>query len=288
MQIGKLLAAALLAAGLAACAMVNQADYGAMTFASEPLHDKVIWHDLVTEDLSAARSFYAGLFGWTFEDSSGPDGRHYALARSGNIYVAGLVPIEVPDDGSRYSRWLPYISVADVDKAIARSVASGASIAAPARNVNVGRVAAIVDPQGAVVGLAHSDIGDPDDATTAKGPGKPVWTEMLADDPQAAARFYSALAGYDVRSVPRRGGEYTMLSSAGADRAGIFANPTDGDYSPVWLTAFGVDDPAAAASKAASLGGTVILPVSPGLRDGTTAVVADPSGAILVLQQWTI
>jgi predicted enzyme related to lactoylglutathione lyase len=198
------------------------------------------------------------------------------------------VPIDAPDDWVRYSRWLPYISVAYVDEAVASSVAAGASIAAPARNVNIGRVAAIVDPEGAVIGLAHSDIGDPDDVTTAKGPGKPVWTEMLADDPQAAASFYRALAGYDVRAVPRRGGEYTMLSSAGADRAGIFANPTEGDYSPVWLTAFGVDDPAAAASKAAALGGTIILPVSPDLRDGTTAVVADPAGAILVLQQWTI
>jgi hypothetical protein len=76
MQIGKLLGATLLAAGIAACTMVNKADYGAMTFASEPLHGKVIWHDLVTEDLSVARKFYAGLFGWSFVDSRGPDGRN--------------------------------------------------------------------------------------------------------------------------------------------------------------------------------------------------------------------
>ena len=29
---------------------------------------KVIWLDLVTPDLSAAKKFYGGLFGWTFHD----------------------------------------------------------------------------------------------------------------------------------------------------------------------------------------------------------------------------
>jgi len=278
----------ILTLAIAACTTASRPDTGAMSFSSEPLHGKVIWHDLVTEDLDVARNFYGDLFGWTFENSVGAGGNAYALARSGNIYVAGLVPIESPGDGNRYSRWLPYISVADVDQAVTKSVAAGATVAAPARNVNVGRVAAIIDPQGAVIGLAKSDIGDPDDVTTATGPGKPVWTELLANDPAAAAAFYRLLADYNVRTIDRRGGKYTMLASSGADRAGIFANPAESEYTPVWITAFGVNDPAAAAARAVSLGGTIVLPVSPELRDGTTAVVADPTGAILVLQQWSI
>ncbi len=135
--------------------------------------------------------------------------------------------------------------------------------------------------------MARSTIGDPDDVTTAAAPGRPVWTELLANNPQAAATFYGSLANYDVRNVNRRGGEYTVLASGGVDRLGIFQNPADSDYSPVWITAFGVTDPAAAAAKAESLGGTIILPVSADLRDGTTAVVTDPSGAIFVLQSWS-
>ena len=68
--------------------------------------------------------------------------------------------------------------------------------------------------------------------------------------------------------------------------AGILRNPTD-RWSPVWLTYFGVADPAASAARAASLGGKVLLPVSPEVREGTMAVVQDPSGAILVLQKLT-
>ena len=63
-------------------------------------------------------------------------------------------------------------------------------------------------------------------------------------------------------------------------------NPAE-NYDPVWLTYFGVDDPAAAAAIAENLGGKIILPALPDLRDGSRAVVTDPSGAILVLQNWT-
>ena len=273
--------------GVTACTTASRPDLTGMSFASEPLLGKVIWYDLITEDLDSSRTFYAGLLGWTFEESSGSRGENYLVARNGDVVVAGLLGIDAPDDAENYSRWLPYISVDNVDAALARSTAAGATVAATARNVSFGRVAAIVDPQGAVIGLARSTIGDPDDFTTTAAPGRPVWTELLANDPQAAATFYGSLANYDVRTVSRRGGEYTVLASDGTDRAGIFQNPAEGEYMPVWITAFGVSDPAAAAAKVESLGGAIVLPVSAELRDGTTAVVTDPSGAILVLQSWS-
>ena len=247
----------------------------------------MIWHDLVTDDIDSAQQFYGGLFGWTFHASDGARGNEYLIASMGDKIVAGLVAIDSPEDDQNYSRWLPYMSVADVDDAVSRGVVAGATVAATARDVNVGRVAAIVDPQGAVIGLAASSIGDPDDITTAAAPGRPVWTELLADDPAAATEFYRSIVNYDTRTIERRGGEYTVLASKGSDRAGILQNPAKGEYVPVWITAFGVEDPAVAAAKAESLGGTIVLPVSPELRDGTTAVVTDPSGAILVLQSWS-
>ena len=284
---GVIVAFAALLMGVTACTTASRPDLTGMSFSSEPLLGKVIWHDLITEDLDGARIFYGELLGWTFENYVGGRDGEYILARKGDVIVAGLLAIDAPIDGENYSRWLPFISVDDVDAALARSTAGGASIAAAARDVSIGRVAAIIDPQGAVIGLVRTTIGDPDDVTTAAAPGRAVWTELLADDPQAAAAFYSSLANYDVRIIKRRGGEYTVLASGGVDRAGIFQNPAEGDYAPVWITAFGVSDPAAAAAQAESLGGTIILPVSPDLRDGTTAVVTDPSGAILVLQSWS-
>ena len=272
----------------AACTTASRPDLTGMSFSSEPLLGKVVWHDLITEDLETARSFYGGLFGWTFEESTGTRGESYLLARKDDMLVAGLLAYAAPADDNNYSRWLPYISVDDVDAATDRAIAAGGRVVANARNVGTGRVAAIIDPQGAVVGLARSSIGDPDDKTTAPVPGRAVWTELLADDPAVAATFYRTLAGYKVQTIQRRGGEYILLTNNGVKRAGIFKNPADGDYRPVWLTAFGVADPAAAAAKAESLGGKIILPASPDLRDGTTALVTDPSGAILVLQSWNM
>ncbi|MGI9201803.1 MAG: VOC family protein [Woeseiaceae bacterium] len=280
------LSLALALLGITACTTSSPPDIGAMSFSSEPLLGKVIWHDLLTEDIDSAREFYAGLFGWQFEESRGSRGEKYVLARKGDILVAGILGVSMPDDGNAYTRWLPYISVDDVDAAAARGAADGANVVVAPRNVGFGRVAAITDPEGAVIGIARVSIGDPDDNTTAAAPGRPVWTELLADDPAAAAGFYASMAGYDVRTIERRGGEYTLLSSDGIDRAGVFEKPSDTDAQSIWLTAFGVEDPAAAAAKAESLGGSILLPASPDLRDGTTAVITDPSGAVLVLRSW--
>ena len=278
--------ASLLLVLIAACATVTDRDLSGMSFSEQPLPGKVIWHDLITEDVDAAQAFYGGLFGWTFEDGAGPGRKGYVLARDGKVYVAGFVPIAAPKDGTRLSRWLPYVSVEDVDKTITLTVAAGGKVAASARNVSLGRVAAVVDPEGAVLGLARSSIGDPDDVTTAAGFGRVVWTELLSNDAAAAVTYYRDTFGYAARSVERRGGTYTYLTGDGIDRAGILQNPAE-DWSPVWLTYFGVTDPAAAADKAVSLGGKILVPVSPELRDGSMAVVADPAGAVLVLQKLT-
>ena len=104
-------------------------------------------------------------------------------------------------------------------------------------------------------------------------------------DPGAATEFYSAVGGYDPEAVERRGGSYTFLTQDGKNRAGVLPNPSD-VWEPVWLTYFGVADPAAAARKAASLGGRIVLQASPEVREGSMAIVTDPSGAVLVLQQW--
>ena len=282
----RFLSLGLLATGLVACATGSRPDLSGMSFTYEPLIGKIMWRDLMTDDVDGAKRFYGGLLGWTFEDSQGPRGQAYAVASSGNVYVAGMVEVERATDGTNYSRWLPYISVADVDATVSRAVTAGATVAVSARDVNLGRVAALIDPEGAVVGLARSNVGDPDDSTTAPAAGRPVWSELLSNNPSSAADFYRELGDYDVNIIERRGGEYTLLVSNGTNRAGVFQNPGE-DQDPVWLTFFGVDDPAAAAILAESLGGKIILPASPELRNGTMAVVTDPSGAILVLQNWT-
>jgi predicted enzyme related to lactoylglutathione lyase len=49
-----------------------------------------------------------------------------------------------------------------------------------------------------------------------------------------------------------------------------------------------VDDPAAVSARVTALGGRVILPPSPGIRNGTVAIVADPTGGAVALQKWPL
>ncbi len=284
MKFKSMLLVMVLLAGSVSCSTASDTALSGMSVSDRPLTGKVIWNDLITEDLAAARTFYGGLFDWTFEEGRQRSGGEYVIARHGDTYVAGILKVAPRPDGRKVDRWLPYISIEDVDAAIERSTTAGATVAAEARDVSIGRVAAIIDPEGAVIGLAHSDVGDPDDKTTRAMPGRVVWSELLSRDPAAASSFYERVAGYDVDVVNRRGGQYTFLLQNGVKRAGIMPRPGD-DVTPVWLTYFGVSDPAAAAAKAQQLGGTVLLPASADLRDGTMAVVTDPSGAVLVLQK---
>lgn len=274
----------LLALLLASCASMHKLDLSGMSFSREPLIGKVIWNDLLTEDPATAERFYSGLFGWTFENASGAGDRAYKVARLNGTYVAGMLSIAPRGDGQRQSRWLPYLSVADVDRSLAAVMATHGGIAGGPVDVSLGRVAALIDPEGAVIGLARSKIGDPDDATTAPAVGHVVWTELLSNQALTAAAFYRQVVGYDVQVLERPGGNYRLLTHDGKSRAGILTNPAQG-WSPAWLTYFGVTDPSTSATLAQNLGGQVLMRPSPDLRDGTIAVVADPSGALLVLQK---
>jgi predicted enzyme related to lactoylglutathione lyase len=48
-----------------------------------------------------------------------------------------------------------------------------------------------------------------------------------------------------------------------------------------------VDDPAALAERVTELGGSVVIAPRPDVRDGTLALVLDPSGAPVALQKWS-
>lgn len=280
---GRMLVCGILLGGLAACTSTDMSSRGSLELSDEPLVGKFVWHDLITDDVEAARNFYGGLFGWAFEDTTGPRGNDYTVITASGRYVGGIVGLADPADAD-YSRWLPYLSVADVDAASELTESAGGRIiVAPVELENIGRAAAVTDPQGAVLGLLRSRVGDPEDLPRADR-GLVVWNELLAADDAGAAEFYRSLAGFEAATRARRGGAYTELLAQGRPRAGIMDRPDD-RLTPIWLTHFAVDDVVLAASQAERLGGRVLLAPAPELREGMLAVITDPTGAILALQQ---
>lgn len=279
----RILAVGWIALVMGACSTADSERMVDMPLSDEPLVGKFVWHDLITDDVEGARAFYGGLFGWTFEKSLHPNGGDYTLILAGERYLGGMVELDDPQ-GVEYSRWLGYLSVADVDRAAAFTRREGGEVVVePLELGQLGRAAAIRDPQGAVVGLVRSRLGDPADAIP-RGVGEIVWNELLAADDLSAAGFYSGLAGLEVVDQPRAGGVYRVMRSQGRERSGIMLRPGE-QVDPVWLTHFAVSDVTAAAGRAAELGGELLLGPSPELRAGRMALVMDPAGAVLLLSQ---
>ena len=106
------------------------------------------WTDLVTADADAAGTFYAGLFGWEFEEVEG--GRGYRVIRNGGRPNGGVMPLPPEQAGSTPPHWMPYFGHADVD-ALAREVGGlGGQVHQEPFDVLAGRIAVLGDPQGAV------------------------------------------------------------------------------------------------------------------------------------------
>jgi predicted enzyme related to lactoylglutathione lyase len=246
---------------------------------------KFVWHDLVTESPDACRRFYGSLLGWEFEDTRRL-GKPYTMARLGGRRVAGIVAIK-PSGAEKGSQWVGYVSVADVDQAVAEATKAGGRTLAAARDVeSIARAAVVADPQGAALGFARLYAGDPADEASPQE-GRFFWMEYFAREPEAALSFYTALLGYKSEETERLAGHVYRVLRNERPRAGLLEVPQPG-MRPAWLPYVMVKDPAGLAARVESLGGTVLFAPRADVRKGTLAVVADPSGAPIALQKWPI
>ena len=107
-----------------------------------------------------------------------------------------------------------------------------------------------------------------------------VWHELMTTDVRGAKKFYEEVTG--LTTTP---GDYQMMMSGDKPVGGLVGPRKEGPGwpsggpEPHWIPYIGVPDAAAAAKKAAELGGKVLLPPTaiPGM--GTAAVLRDPQGA---------
>jgi uncharacterized protein len=107
--------------------------------------------------------------------------------------------------------------------------------------------------------------------------GNPVvqW-QIVAKDPEAVTRFYSALFGWTINASNALGYRVVETGNGRGIDGGVWPSPPEG-HNLVQLFVE-VDDIDAALAKATSLGATVIVPRSE-LPDGDAlAIVLDPAG----------
>jgi hypothetical protein len=108
---------------------------------------RFLWNELVTADVEAAKVFYGGIFGWT----TTPFGPEYTLFNKGAQGVGGLMQKR---EAGGPSQWIAYVNVEDVDATVAKAVELGGRVVLPAMDIpTVGRIAVVLDPQEAPIGL---------------------------------------------------------------------------------------------------------------------------------------
>jgi len=236
------------------------------------------WIDLSTPDQDAAAEFYGGLFGWSVEeDENAEQTGGYRVATLNGQAVGGVM--KLMQEGQPVA-WSSYVSVEDVDATVAKAREAGGTVMVePMSVLDYGRMAFLVDPTGAAIGLWQPgrNIG----AGLVNKPGALSWNELETRDPEAAKAFYGAVFGWSFVDHEMPGmGTYTEWKLGDASIGGM-ANITGRvpDEVPAhWMVYFGVEDTDATLAKLEELGGRVDFgPVD--IPAGRFAMVADPWGA---------
>ncbi len=108
----------------------------------------MVWNELMTRDVEAAKAFYAQVFGYELEDMSGPGFTYFGLKLGEGEVVGGIgglddsAPAEVP------SHWGTYFAVADADATVERITAHGGTVLSAPQDTPFGRIAAVSGPSG--------------------------------------------------------------------------------------------------------------------------------------------
>ena len=240
------------------------------------------WVDLQTTDQAAAKAFYTGVFGWSYDDQPMEGDAVYSIARIGGESVAAIAA-QSPELAAAGAppMWNTYLAVDSADEASAKVGPAGGTVAMEAFDVmDAGRMAFVLDPSGAAVALwqAGQHIG----ATLVNEPGTVIWNELITDNPTAVP-FYEQVLGVTTATMEMGGNKYTMFQVAGKEVGGTTPPQMEGVPNH-WHVYFAVADADAAAAKITELGGSVMVaPFDTPI--GKMAVVTDPQGAVFSLFQ---
>ena len=251
------------------------------------LPGKFVWADLFTNDVDAARKFYGELFGWEWRWISNDPEHSYGVFYRDGIAVAGVAHRAPPEGAPQYGRWINYVSVADVARAVIEVESHGGRVLLASRTMaDRGTFAILADQEGALFGMLDSSSDDPPDYQADVGDW--LWVQLFSGDSTIAAKFYGELLGYKT-SEPERAQQVVdyLLSAQGFARAGIGQLPEHSASHPTWLGYVRVSDVEQSVAKAISLGGAVLLAPDPNTLDGNLAIVADSHGAIFGVVHWT-
>ena len=242
------------------------------------------WSDVALPDPKAGAEFYGALFGWKAEQGSPEESMPYWMLTKDGKTVAGMGGLSEEQQGQGISpMWSSYINVTDIDATVALAKEAGADVVMePMQIFDSGKMAYLIDPAGAAVGLwqAGTHAGADEFNTT----GFMCWNELATRDVAGAIAFYTKVFGWTADTQEMGDGSYTTFKVGDRPNGGAYdASRMLPEGVPAnWSVYFTVDDCDAAVAKIKELGGALNMgpfdtPV------GRTAAVADPQGANFIV-----
>ncbi|HEX5762041.1 MAG TPA: VOC family protein [Solirubrobacterales bacterium] len=237
------------------------------------------WIDLGTPDQDAAGRFYGALFGWEQqEDENAEQTGGYRVATLRGQAIGGVM--KLMEEGQPPA-WSSYVCVEDVDATVTRAKeAGGSAMFEPMDVLDYGRMAFIVDPTGAALGLWQP--GRNKGAGLAGETGAMTWNELNTRDVPAAKEFYADVLGWSYEDSEFEGtGSYTAIK-LGEQMIGGILDVTERVPAEVpahWLVYFAVDEADATVATAKQRGAEIPAGPFDIPQVGRIAVVKDPWGA---------
>lgn len=237
---------------------------------------RIVWHDLLSDDVQKAQKFYGDVFGWRFENT-----RNYTQIYNQEELIGGMIQVSSSDEQSAKAVWLPSMSVGNVDKSMKYFMSQNAKVLKGPLNMKErGRGVLMSDAQGAQIVLLRAKYGDPKD--TPPQVGDWLWNELWTSHPKESYTFYRQLGGYDAYEMR---GEYRILKRKGKWCAGI-RDVSKEKLKARWIPTIRVTDIKETISKVKSAGGEVLVAPYEELVNGNVALIADNQGAVVIIQYW--
>ena len=242
------------------------------------------WIELFTTDKEAAKKFYGALFGWSPQATPIGDGQTYTMFELRGKKTAATFEMGPRMPGTP-PHWAVYVTGDDLEGAARRAKELGGELLAePFDVLDVGRMAVVKDPVGAIVNLwlPRKSIG----AELVEEPGAFTWMELAAKDAKRARGFYTELFGWKAETMPMGDFEYTVFTNGDRQVGGMMEMTAEwGDIPSHWMTYIQVENVDASAKKAEELGANLMVPPTdiPGV--GRFTLFRDPQGAHLSMLQ---
>jgi predicted enzyme related to lactoylglutathione lyase len=243
------------------------------------------WMELGTSDSEAAKKFYSSLFGWeTMDIPTGP-GQVYTMLQIGGKDVSALYQLTEQYHKGVPTHWLSYIAVTSADETAAKAKQLGATVTMePFDVMDVGRMAMIQDPQGAMFAIwqAKSHIG----VRLAGEPNTLCWNELATTDTDAGGQFYSKLFGWTFKSGDAGPMIYHEISNAGTQIGGMYKITEEmKGMPPNWMAYYAVTNCDATADRAKSMGAALVVPPTDIPNVGRFCTIKDPQGGVFAVIQ---